>query len=52
MRKLRDDPVFYAQQVERGFELIERKFSYDAHIQRLRKLARSQAQPLNVEYRS
>lgn len=52
MRKLRDDPVFYAQQVERGFELIERKFSYDAHIQRLRKLARNQAQPLNVEYRS
>jgi len=41
VRKLRDDPVFYAQQVERGYALIEREFSYDAHIQRLRKLARN-----------
>lgn len=41
VRELRDNPDYYARQVERGHDLIEEKFSYGAHIRRVRTLAAS-----------
>lgn len=41
VRRLRDDPAYYERQVQKGFSLIDRKFSYNAHVRRVAELSSS-----------